>query len=283
MSTFRHLSSDSKFSNCYNLLQEIHDQGIRIIFLLGNHEIPTTGYFNLLFGKRKSEFLYSMRMGGFQKDFLSENSIFQYAIINTDQNMDLTLKLYDSLNKPWIDLMGFNESKQILLAPNKDNTRNSYLLTHGHQFEDWQTHHFVSAPWWNSFMGLKQDAKLVINKFWHDWKDKKKKEIDKDGFFNYINSLKINKSSINPRDVEEFIPNGQIKEKTRRFFDNALYFLEDNGLKRITRVIFGHIHDTIQITSGNVFLATNGCWLEDKKSCFTEILSDGNYSQKLFE
>ncbi|MBN1801589.1 MAG: metallophosphoesterase [Candidatus Lokiarchaeota archaeon] len=282
MSTYKHLCNDSIYSNCYNLLQTIQDQGIRLIFILGNHEIPTTGYYNLLFGKRKLDFLYSMKQGGLKHNFLKKNGIYQYAIIKNNQSNQFTLALYDSLNKPWIDLVGFNETQSILLVANKAPINNSYLITHGHQFEDWQTHHFVSAPWWKSFMGLKEDAKRVINEFWHDWKEKKD-ENDKEGFFNYINSLKINKTNMNSIQVEEVIPNGRHQEKTRRFFDNALLFLENNGLTKINHVIFGHIHEFNQVRSGNVLLTTNGCWLEDKRSYFTEILANGNCTQKQVE
>jgi len=154
----------------------------------------------------------------------------------------------------------------------------SYFLTHGYQFEDYFIHHFITAPWWNVFMGLDEISKKKLNEFWHEWKT----ELDSfnyDAFYHYLNSQGINKINIRRGHVKKFIEN-EIYEKNKRFYDNAFEFMKKKGIIGITNIIFGHIHEYLEVKYGNMTIITNGCWLQNKQTHFTEILIDGEYNIK---
>ncbi len=277
MNTFWNLCNNPKFRRIYELLSTINTQGIHIVFVLGNHEIPTTGYYNWLFKLRKNEFMNDMWNSGFNYDLLNDLTLCQYVVIGKNEENQLVLMLYDSVNKIKYNYRGeiVNTDRQLILALNDYFNGKSYFMTHGYQFEDWNTHHFVTAPWWSIFMGLDEDSKRGLNEFWQGWKNNRE-DFDYNAFYRYLDSQGIRKTHIKGGHIKKFVQS-EIYEKNKRFYNNASDFLDTKRLKGITNIIFGHIHDTLQVRVGNITITTNGCWLQNKQSYFTEILINGDY------
>jgi len=69
------LCNNQKYIRIYEILQKINYHDILTVFVLGNHEIYTTGFYNFYFNFRKKKFLDQMRENGFYFDFLNENVI----------------------------------------------------------------------------------------------------------------------------------------------------------------------------------------------------------------
>lgn len=277
MNTFRNLCNNPEFKRIYDLLYTIKNQGVYIVFVLGNHEIPTTGFYNWDFELRKREFMSYMWNSGFNYDFLNDLTLCQYVVIGRNEKNQLVLMLYDSANKIRYNYKGelVNNDRQLALTSNDSFNGKSYLMTHGYQFEDWNTHHFVMAPWWSIFMGLSEDSKRGLNKFWHEWKTNRK-DFDYNAFYRYLDSQGIRKTHIKGGHIKKFVQK-EIYERNKRIYYNAFNFLKTKRLKGITNIIFGHIHDALQVRVGNITMVINGCWLENKQSYFTEILMNGDY------
>ncbi len=275
MNTSQNLCKKPEFKRIYDLLSTINNQGVCIVFVLGNHEIPTTGSYNWVFKQRKREFMNNMWNSGFNYELLNNLTLCQYVVIGRNEENHIVIMFYDSANKIRYNYKKrlINTDRQLVLTSNVDFNDKSYLMTHGHQFEDWNTHHFVTAPWWNIFMGLSEDSKKGLNKFWHEW-NTDREDFDYDAFYQYLDSQGIRKTHIKGGHIKNFVQN-EIYEKNKRFYINAYNFLKTKRLKGITNIIFGHIHDTLQVRDGNITMTTNGCWLENKQSHFTEILMNG--------
>ncbi|MHA1410733.1 MAG: hypothetical protein ACTSQY_10590, partial [Candidatus Odinarchaeia archaeon] len=192
----------------------------------------------------------------------------------------LTLSLYDSANKMTIGQNGeLILTDRHYLLQNGDGYNNKYyLMTHGYQFENWGIHHFNLAPWWSFFMKLNENSKSGLNEFWHKWRSEKE-DFDYRAFYHYLDSEGIRKTHIKGGHIKKFVQN-EIYEKNKRFYQNATEFLETKRLKSITNIIFGHIHESLQVKVGNIIMTTNGCWLKNKHSHFTEILINGDYILK---
>ena len=280
MSTFWNLCNNPEFKRSYNLLSTINNQGVNIIFILGNHEILTTGSYNRVFKLRKRKFMYNMRNSGFNYDLLNDLTLCQYAVIGRNEGNKLVLMLYDSAKKIRYDSNSrlTNTDRQLVLTPNNDFNGKSYLMTHGYQFEDWDTHHFVTAPWWSIFMGLSEDSKKGLNKFWYEW-NSDREDFNYDAFYRYLDSEGIRKTHIKGGHIKNFLQH-EVYEKNKRFYKNIPNFLKTKRLKGITNIIFGHIHDALQVKDGSITMTTNGCWIGNKQSYFTEILTNGDYILK---
>lgn len=280
MNSFRNICNNPIFNTIYDLLQSINANGVSIIFVFGNHEMSTTGYYNVYFKTRKMEFLNNMKKNGFDNGFLKKDFICQYLLLGKGDNTPLTLSLYDSANKMTIGQNGelILTNHHYFLQHGNNFNEKYYFMTHGYQFENWGTHHFNTSPWWNIFMNLNENSKRGINEFWHKWSSEKE-DFDYNSFYRYLESQRISKTRFRGGHIKKFIQN-EIFRKHERFFDNAEEFLKNMRLNFITNIIFGHIHDALQVRYGNIMMTTNGCWLQNKQSHFTEILTNGDYIVK---
>ena len=232
INTFWNLCNNPEYRRIYALLQSIKNQGVYIVFVLGNHEIPTKGSYNWYFKLRKREFIENMWNSGFDYDLLDDFTLCQYVIIGRNKDNQLVLILYDSANRISYAYNGrlINTDHQLVLSSNNNFNGKSYFMTHGYQFEDWDRHHFVTAPWWNIFMGLNEDSKRGLNEFWHGWKIERE-NFDYEAFYQYLDSQGIRKTHIKGGHIKKFVQN-EIYEKNKRFYHNALEFLETKSNKR---------------------------------------------------
>ncbi len=150
VNSFWKLCTNQKYIRIYELLQAINLNGIIIVFVLGNHEIYTTGLYNTYFNYRKKKFLKDMRENGFNFNLLSDINLCQYIILGKNKQNVLTMSLYDSIDSyPFVQNKKlFPSERYFEFSKNIAFNNNYYFLTHGYQFEDWDTHHFITAPWW---------------------------------------------------------------------------------------------------------------------------------------
>ena len=274
------LCNNQKYIRIYEILQKINYHDILTVFVLGNHEIYTTGFYNFYFNFRKKKFLDQMRENGFYFDFLNENVITHYILLCRSEESVLALSLYDSMEN-----IVFNENKELKLTDpyyilsNDASFNNSYyFMTHGYQFENWDTHHIITAPWWRFFMGYDEDVKREINQFWHEFRTDRD-TFNYESFIHYLKSKGIRTNHLQSRNIKKFIQN-EIYERNQRFYDNAVRLLKKNGLNMITHVVFGHTHEVLQVKDRDLLLMNVGCWLQNRQTRFIEILLDGNYTIK---
>ena len=151
-------------------------------------------------------------------------------------------------------------------------------MTHGYQFEDWDIHHFINSPWWSIFLGLTNDIKTALNKYWFKWTTNRN-NFDFESFSFFLKSRGLKLANIKNRTIEEFIQN-EIYKKVERFCENAVELLNEKNLLPITHVIFGHTHDFLQVKYEDLLILNTGCWLSKKQAYFVEILANGYYSIK---
>ncbi|KKL80886.1 hypothetical protein LCGC14_2000270 [marine sediment metagenome] len=278
MNSFWDLCNNQKYLRIYEILQNINDHDILIVFVLGNHEIYTTGFYNIFFKSRKKEFLNRMRENGFYFSFLNEDVIAHYLLLCRNGQDALTLSLYDS-----IENIVFNENNELELTDtyyilsNEAFFNNSYyFMTHGYQFENWNTHHIITAPWWKGFMRYDEDVKRDINRFWHELRTQRD-SFKSESLLRYMKSRGIRTNHLQSGNIKKFIRH-EIYERNQRFYDNAVKLLKNNGINMITHVVFGHTHDALQVKDGDLLLMNIGCWLQNRQTQIIEILVDGNYA-----
>ena len=80
------LCSNNQYFNIYNTLDEIKNNNVEIILVLGNHEIFTSGFYNLWFSWRKRQFIKQFKENNFIYNFLSEEYLCQYLILISYEN-----------------------------------------------------------------------------------------------------------------------------------------------------------------------------------------------------
>ena len=114
---------------------------MKVIFILGNHEIPVTGNFNRKFRKRKKKFLKKFQIGVVNNLF-KEKSFCQYAILRKYEGKTMLL-LYDSIKQIYNKSINKIEIKGIEL---KD--RFQSFITHGYQYDS-NLNRFLAGILWS--------------------------------------------------------------------------------------------------------------------------------------
>lgn len=276
--SFLDLCVNQDYVEIYELIQKINRKNISIILVLGNHEISTTGFYNRVFKSRKKDFLSKMKENGFEFDFLNNLTTCQYAFLKVNAQNILTISLYDSLEK-----ISFNQKGDLLRSDNDLKFSNApafnnqcYFMTHGFQFDDWSIHHFIKAPWWSIFLKLPDDIKKGLNQFWFKLKYDRD-NFDDESFFSYLKSKGIRITNSKSKNIKELIQNDGY-EDNKRYCKNFIETLYEKKLDLVTHVIFGHTHEVICAKRDEVSLLNPGCWFQNQKRCFIEILNDGSYS-----
>ena len=168
-STIENLSWSKEFTDIYNILQTIKNNGIDIIIALGNHEIPTGGFYNLEFEKRKKVFLEKLRVNGFYYNFLNESTICQYVILGQNSLNKTVISLFDSIYDIEFNEFGLIlrevDKRTIILEHDKLMNKFPYFMTHGYQFEGWFRHHIFLAPIWDSYVEEDME-RVLLNELW---------------------------------------------------------------------------------------------------------------------
>lgn len=183
--SFEDICFNEKYFQIYNELDQIKKQKIKLIFVLGNHEISTSLFYNLQFTGRKKRFLRNFEYYLFPFDFLTLDTVCQYAILVTDDD-NIYLGLFDSIHDALFTW--FHLAKGSFL------NNETYFMCHGYQFEDKEYHHIATGLWdrvRNSSEGWK--------KFWtHVWSNIKSLLQKSDNSRFYDNIIKNLENTDNP-------------------------------------------------------------------------------------
>ncbi len=287
--TIENLCSNKVFVDIYNILQAINNNGVEIIFALGNHEIPTGGFYNFEFEKRKKDFLEKLRVNRFYYNFLNEFTVCQYVIFGQNSSNNTVISVFDSIYDIQFNELGLilrENDKGTIILENK-NLKNSYqyFMAHGYQFEAWFKHHFFFAPVWKSF--VEEDVeRVLLNELWYGLKQFNLLITDEN--IEYVASeRKLDISDFSPSRMEKDLikidkrlHNNGRNIKNEIYFRRILQFLEKYSLQPITHVIFGHSHETDVSNVNNVVMMNAGCWVADKTPSYIEIHIDGDFRVK---
>lgn len=183
------LCENREYFRVYNLLEELRNKCVKIVFILGNHEIDTTGLYNLQFNARKHEFLENFKNHGFMFNFLEDCNMCQYLVMSGGPQNKVFLLLYGSKWKEPFHTIPISEQ----LFVNGSN----YLMVHGFQFEHKFVHHIVS-PIWEWVKTSEYNFKKKVSLAWQGIKS-------------------VLSYDQNPG------------EKNARYYDNIVYFLKKNN------------------------------------------------------
>ena len=283
------LCSNNNFIEIYELLQALRNNGIEIIFVLGNHEISTWGFYNWEFSHRKKSFLEKLEINDFSFGFLNENIVCQYVILSHNSINKPVLALFDSIYDIKFGEHGQISSgaanREIILKHKPLIDEYCYFMAHGYQFENKFLHHMFLAPLWKSFVE-DDNERDVLNEFGYGFK-----QLNMDITPENIERVASN----NNIDISEF-PTNKIKKDLSKldkrlkhdgrninyeiYHQQITEFMKVERLQQITHVIFGHSHvsETSQIEGLTILNAS--CWIKNKESYYIEIYTDGNSKVK---
>ncbi len=289
--TIENLASSKEFMDIYSILQAINNNDVEIIIALGNHEIPTGGFYNIEFEKRKKVFLEKLRGNGFYYNFLNEFTVCQYVILGQNSSNKTVISLFDSIYDIEFNEFGLilreNDKRTIILTHEKQMNKYQYLMTHGYQFEGWFKHHIFLAPVWESFVEEDME-RVLLNELWYGLKQlnllitdeniehvASEKNLDISDF----SSSKIEK---NLTKIDKKLAYNGRNIKNDAYFKRIPLYLKKNSLKHITHVIFGHSHEIGMNNDSNIIMLNTGCWVADKTPSYIEIHTDGEFKVRQF-
>lgn len=288
-SSIEYLCENNEFIEIYASLQTLKYNGIEIILALGNHEIATWGFYNLLFEKRKMEFLEKLRVNGFSFNFLNEMTTCQYIILGKNRKDETVLSLFDSKRNVKFNahnqIISENKNREIILKNNALTKEICYFMAHGHQFADWIFHHFVVAPIWRSLI---QDniERGVLNELYYEIR-KRLIDITTDNIERVASEKKIDISRFPPGLLKEDLSKIDKKlsqegssVKNEVYHKNIVQYVSAEQFKPVTHVIFGHSHETDVSKFDNLTILNAGCWVTDKNPSYIEININGTSKVK---
>ncbi|MHA2266576.1 MAG: metallophosphoesterase [Promethearchaeota archaeon] len=286
-----------KIQEIFTLLLEIKKK-MNLVFLLGNHEIPVTGFYDDKFEHRKEKFLNKFRNNKF-KELFNNELYYQYALLKKD-NTDNLLCLYNSREQ--IENDPVRTVKIIDLNLDYDYR---CFMAHGYQFEN-DVYRFIVGQLWKSLISSnKFEVKETHDYFWNyiikngrkikpirfkDMKEElaklKRKPIESmDAIFSELNILEFNFIKASMRVMKKWY---RVASKPDYFLDEIKDFLEDANydFSKINHVIFGHFHykdkSTILINQRQVEIINDGSWQHMQPS-YVEICNEGKLYLKSFE
>ncbi|NVM34298.1 MAG: metallophosphoesterase [Candidatus Lokiarchaeota archaeon] len=290
-STIENLSNNKDFNKIYNILQAIRNNSVEIVIALGNHEIPTGGFYNLEFEERKMLFLEKLRLNGFYYNFLNEFTVCQYVILGQNSSNKTVISLFDSIHD--IEFNGFglilreDDKRTIILEHIKLMNKYQYFMTHGYQFEGWFKHHIFLAPVWESFVE-ENIERVLLNELWYELKQLNLLITD-ENIEHVASERNLDISDFSSSRIErdlikidkKLAYNGR-NVKNNIYFRRILQFLKKYSLQPITHVIFGHSHEIGMSNVNNIIMMNAGCWVADKTPSYIEIHNYGDFRVKQF-
>lgn len=285
-----------KIQEILTLLIEIK-KNIKIVFVLGNHEIPVTGDYDEKFKRRKEKYLRRFKDTHFTELFEEENYC-QYLILKKVNNEDMLL-LYDTrdqiedspVHKIRIDGLELEEDYRC-------------FMTHGYQFDGDVYRFFVGQIWKSLISNHKFEIKETYDYFWNEVikNGRKIKPITYDmmieeladlknvslesqkTIFSELSSLEFNLIKANMRVMKKW----EHASKPDYYFGEIKTFLEDEeyDLSKINHLIYGHSHHK-QVYNGTVNghpiqIINDGSWQHTEPS-YAEIFTNGKISLRTYK
>ena len=248
----KNLLKDEKIQEIFTLLLKIKNK-MRLIFVLGNHEIPVTGEYDEKFTRRKKKFLIKFKNSDFKELFNSE-LFYQYILLKKWNNEDMLL-LYNTR-----DQIESNPTYKVRIEGLDLEIDYECFMTHGHQFDSEIYRFFVGQMWKSLISSNKFEVKETYDYFWNevikdgrkikpitfeDMKEElaklKKLPIESiDALFSELNILEFNLIKINMRIMKKW----ERASKPDYYLEEIKEFLEDDeyDFSKINHVIYGHSH-----------------------------------------
>ncbi len=277
-----------KIQEILQLLLELKEK-MKLIFLLGNHEIPVTGDLDDKFVRRKKKYLNRFRNSNF-KELFTDESYYQYALLKKYDNEDMLL-MYNSREQ-----LENNPIKKLKIEGLNLDGDYSALMAHGYQFENEVYLFFIAQLWKSLIVGNKYEVKETYDYFWNqiikkgrkikpvrfeDMKEElakiKGKSIESvEALFSELNILEFNFLKHEMRVMKRW----QRASKPEYFLSEIKEFLEDDDydFSKINHVVYGHSHykeiSYTTINNQQVEVINDGSWQHSQPS-YVEICGKG--------
>ena len=277
-----------KIQEILKLLLELKEK-MKLIFLLGNHEIPVTGDLDDKFVRRKKKYLNRFRNSNF-KELFTDESYYQYALLKKYDNEDMLL-MYNSR-----DQLENDPIKKVKIEGLDLDRDYRCFMAHGHQFENEVYMFFIAQLWRSLISGDKFEVKETYDYFWNQIikKGRKIKPIRFDTMIEEIAKIKGKSIELVDRAFSElniiefnFLKNQmKVMKKWQRaskpdyFLSEIKEFLEDDDydFSKINHVVYGHSHykeiSYATINSQQVEVINDGSWQHSQPS-YVEIFAKG--------
>ncbi len=169
MSTFETISRE--FIHILKLLDQIYEQGIRIIITLGNHEVSVTGDWDKEFTPRKIEFINTfqniLKEYDYKAKFLNKRNFCQYVTLTNNTNKpepEWELNLFDS--KYQIPNKMPNNLRPIIIGKSTTTHPFKFIFCHGYQFFKAESKS-AGEVIWNPLFKSSPTTKDRINTFYN--------------------------------------------------------------------------------------------------------------------
>lgn len=286
-----------KIQEIFTLLLEIKKK-MKLIYILGNHEIPVTGDYDKKFIRRKNKFLAKFRNTQFNEFFTEDTFYFcQYAILKNWNNNDMILMYTsrdqveeDSINTLKIEGLNLDEDYRC-------------LILHGYQFDGDIYRFFVGQIWKSLISNNKFEIKETYDYFWNEIIKNGRKirpityEIMKDELVKLKNmsreSINVLFSELSILEFNLIKANMRVMKKWQRaskpdyYYDEIKKFLEDDNydFSKINHIVYGHSHHSGMaygnINNQRVEIINDGAWQHVQPS-YVEVLSKGRLNLRAF-
>jgi UDP-2,3-diacylglucosamine pyrophosphatase LpxH len=157
-----------RYSKIFDLFESIYEHNVKLIFVLGNHEVPVTGNYNKKFEKRLKK-LFSTIQEAFTENFFhykwfNLENFCQYIVLHAKSNDKITLDLLYSIEE-------YKHGKYVqrLQWDKIMNSETAFkcLGSHGYQFPKIQSQFFGSTVW-NLLLNSPDPMKIAVNKIWNE-------------------------------------------------------------------------------------------------------------------
>lgn len=284
----RTLLKRKKIQEILKLLLELKEK-MKLVFLLGNHEIPVTGDYDEKFERRKKKFLIKFKHTKFNELFDFELYC-QYLLLKKYDNEDMLL-MYNSREQ-----LENNPIKKVKIEGLDLDSDYRCFMAHGHQFEG-EVYMLLVAQMWKSLISSnKFEVKETYDYFWNQIIrngrkikpirfEQMKEELAKlkgksiksiDTVFSELNILEFNFLKASMRVMKKW----KRASKPAYFLKEIKKFLEDDDydFSKINHVVYGHSHykeiSYATINNQQVEVINDGSWQLFQPS-YVEICAKG--------
>ena len=292
----RILLKREKIQEILTLLLEIKRK-VKLIFVLGNHEIPVTGDYDEKFERRKEKYLRRFKNSDFSELFANEIYC-QYLLLKKVNNEDMLL-LFNTR-----DQIEDNPVHKIRIDGLELEEDYRCFMTHGYQFDGDVYRFFVGQIWKSLISNHKFEIKETYDYFWNEViKNSRKikpitynmmieeladlKNVSLESqktLFSELSTLEFNLIKVNMRVMKKW----EHASKPDYYFGEIKRFLEDeeHDLSQINHLVYGHSHHK-EVYNGTVNghpiqIINDGSWQHTKPS-YAEIFKKGKICLKTHE
>ena len=261
-----------QYSKIFNLFESIFQHNIKLIFVLGNHEIPVTGNFNKKFEKRLKK-LFTEIGQAFTDNFFNYKwfnieNFCQYIVLHANPNDNISLDLVYSMDE-------YKKGKYVqrIQWDDKLNSESHFLCigAHGYQFPKIQSQIFGSTVW-NLLLSSPDPMKIAVNKIWNEANIesliKNPAFIDKAAIKNRFEAWKLKlmaDSKFENKENDQNTPN--FSEKFKNWFEKT-FKSEKNPIKSF----FAKIKE--DSLKSETFLAAISNLMAETQTQFKDLIND---------